>query len=525
MNLITDRWIPVIRQNGLHDLIVPWQIAETENPVVEINAPRPDFQGALYQFLIGLLQTGFAPEDEEQWLEYWDEAPDSNELQARFSQLAPAFELISDDGPAFLQDLALPDGEAKPIAALLIEAPGGKTLKDNLDHFIKRGLANQLCPSCAASALFTLQTNAPSGGVGHRVGLRGGGPLTTLVLPKATQTALWQKLWLNVFNQEDLQPLDNLEAAVMPWLGKTRTSEKGQITTPADVHPLHAYWGMPRRIRLSETPEPGVCDLCGCHAESLFREYRTKNYGTNYDGAWQHPLTPYRHDPKKVNPPLSLKGQQGGLGYRHWLGLALQDDSNGDKAAQIVRHYNQERGRMLADRGGAALWCFGYDMDNMKARCWYEARFPVFYLSVQQQHQLIGWAGELIDAARETVKILRSEVKIAWFRRPEDAKGDMSQIDTQFWQASEAEFFRLLDRLATLSAGGGMAPAEIYADWFAVLKSKMTGVFEVATLSSTPEDLDLKRIIKARKSMLDRFRNNKIIKELKAKAQSEEVAK
>jgi len=161
----------------------------------------------------------------------------------------------------------------------------------------------------------------------------------------------------------------------------------------------------------------------------------------------------------------------------------------------------------------------------MKARCWYEARFPVFYLSVQQQHQLIGWAGELIDAARETVKILRSEVKIAWFRRPEDAKGDMSQIDTQFWQASEAEFFRLLDRLATLSAGGGMAPAEIYADWFAVLKSKMTGVFEVATLSSTPEDLDLKRIIKARKSMLDRFRNNKIIKELKAKAQSEEVAK
>nr|WP_231886596.1 type I-E CRISPR-associated protein Cse1/CasA [Methylomonas methanica] len=69
-------------------------------------------------------------------------------------------------------------------------------------------MANQLCPSCAATALFTLQTNAPSGGVGHRVGLRGGGPLTTLVLPKASQTTLWQKLWLNVFNQEDLQSVD-----------------------------------------------------------------------------------------------------------------------------------------------------------------------------------------------------------------------------------------------------------------------------------------------------------------------------
>ena len=48
-------------------LIDPWQIAETDNPVVEINAPRPDFQGALYQLLIGLLQTCFAPEDEDQW--------------------------------------------------------------------------------------------------------------------------------------------------------------------------------------------------------------------------------------------------------------------------------------------------------------------------------------------------------------------------------------------------------------------------------------------------------------------------
>jgi CRISPR system Cascade subunit CasA len=67
MNLITDPWIPVIRRNG-PDKIKPWQIAETDNPVMELNAPRPDFQGALYQFLIGLVQTCFAPEDEDEWL-------------------------------------------------------------------------------------------------------------------------------------------------------------------------------------------------------------------------------------------------------------------------------------------------------------------------------------------------------------------------------------------------------------------------------------------------------------------------
>lgn len=43
MSLITQAWIPVIRQNGIHNIIVPWQIAEADNPVVKINAPRPDF--------------------------------------------------------------------------------------------------------------------------------------------------------------------------------------------------------------------------------------------------------------------------------------------------------------------------------------------------------------------------------------------------------------------------------------------------------------------------------------------------
>lgn len=520
MNLISDRWIPVIRQNGQMDLIAPWQITETDNSVIEINAPRPDFLGALYQFLIGLLQTCFAPEDEDQWLEYWQKTPKPKQLQMCFDKVVLAFELNS-DGPAFLQDFDLPDGETKTISALLIEAPGGKTLKDNLDHFIKRDSVNQLCPGCAATALFTLQTNAPSGGVGHRVGLRGGGPLTTLVVPKTTKATLWQKLWLNILNQEEIANAEHIDVQIMPWLGKTHISDKGQITTPDDVHPLHAYWGMPRRIRLAAIDEQGVCELCGCRADLLFREYRTKNYGTNYDGAWLHPLTPYHHISEKL--PLSLKGQRSGLGYRHWLGLALQDGGNGDKAAQIVQHYNQVRGRKLADRGGAALWCFGYDMDNMKARCWYEARFPVFYLIPQQRQNLIGWAGELIYAARETIKILRSEVKAAWFRRPEDAKGDMSQIDAQFWQATEADFYRLLEQLAELPGDIRMAPSDIYLTWLTTLNLKMIQVFETATLTAAPEDLDLKRIVNAKKSLLNRFYGNKTIKELKTRTKVEET--
>jgi len=325
MNLMTDKWIPVIRNDGTHDTIMPWQIAESENPVIEINAPRPDFQGALYQFLIGLLQTCLAPEDEDEWLELWEETPLPETLQTAFGAVEEAFELYNPDGAAFMQDYSLPEGEVKCIPALLLEAPGAKTIKDNLDHFIKRGVVECMCSACTASALFSLQINAPSGGQGHRVGLRGGGPLTTLIVSGKMDECLWHKLWMNILNKEEIAYSSNpSDCSVLPWMGATRLSEqKGAITTPETVHALQMYWGMPRRIRLNEPEDSGVCDICDRRNVSVFNTYRTKNFGTNYEGAWIHPLTPYRIDPKKEKPPLSLKGQEGGLGYRHWLGLVL----------------------------------------------------------------------------------------------------------------------------------------------------------------------------------------------------------
>lgn len=521
---MTDRWIPAICNDGTVEWIAPWQIAKPNNPVIEINAPRTDFQGALYQFLIGLLQTCFAPEDEDRWRDLWETMPIPEQLKAAFEKVAFAFELDNQDGEAFLQDYDLSDGETKQISALLIDAPGRKTLKDHLDHFVKGGQVNQLCSSCTATALFALQTNAPSGGVGHRVGLRGGGPLTTLLMPENNTATLWQKLWLNVLNQEEITPALTMDASIFPWLTATRLSKKtGAITTPIDVHPLQAYWGMPRRIRLETKIEHRVCDLCGNHAETLYTEYRTKNYGVNYDGAWVHPLTPYRFDLNKKELPLSLKGQQGGLGYRHWLGLALQDSENGDKAATVVQFFNNERGREFGNYL-ALLWCFGYDMDNMKARCWYESRYPVYYLDEQQKNNLMDWAAELISSAREIVKLLRIQIKEAWFRRPKDVKGDMSHIDTQFWQATESDFYSNLEKLAKLPGETGMAPPEIYLAWFKTLQKQVFRIFETATLENVPEDLDLKRIIAARNELKKRFYGNKAIKNLKVKATLEEAA-
>ena len=175
----------------------------------------------------------------------YDEAPSQDELQEAFDKVVHAFN-VTGDGPLFMQDFdPLDDAKPTTVAGLLIEAPGANGLRLNTDHFVKRGIGSVMSLEMAVLALFTLQINAPAGGAGYRVGLRGGGPLTTLLLPSADNTTLWQKLWLNVIDL-DAWPYDEPDlhsGDVFPWLAPTKKSDqKGTEIYAPDVHPLHMYW-------------------------------------------------------------------------------------------------------------------------------------------------------------------------------------------------------------------------------------------------------------------------------------------
>ena len=109
-------------------------------------------------------------------------ATGTGDPRRKFARVAHAFDLDG-PGPRFLQDLdPLEGADDKEIAALLIDAPGAQTLRNNADLFVKRGGAPVLSRATAAMALCTLNAYAPSGGAGHRTSLRGGGPMTTLVV-------------------------------------------------------------------------------------------------------------------------------------------------------------------------------------------------------------------------------------------------------------------------------------------------------------------------------------------------------
>ena len=528
MNLINDEWIPVIRENRKREKIAPWQIAETHNPVVEIAAPRPDFQGGLYQFLIGLLQSTFVLKNTDDWLKHFFTPPTLNEMQENFDKVATAFELYApDSAPAFLQEYSFPEpakGSGNPISYLLIDAPGEKTCKDNLDHFVKRDAVTGMCESCTATALFTLQTNAPAGGQGHRVGLRGGGPLTTLLVPEDDNASLWRKLWLNVFVDDDYfnSGVSPVSEGVFPWMGPTRLSDKsGGATLPGDVHLLQMYWGMPRRLRLEPSESSGVCGLCGDHDRRLFSSYRTEARGINYEGPWRHPLTPYREDPKQNDPPGSLKGQKGGLGYRHWLSLAFKDPEKHQTAARVVQSYAQDIAWMLEEKGvHADIWCFGYDMDNMKARCWYEQRMPTIFIDDDEDRELfIHCTTQLITAAGDVVGLLQRQVKAAWFSRPADVKGDTSMIAVSFWNATEEDFYRQLSQLKEhIIQKTRTMPPEVAGDWLNIVTRHARELFDYWVLEGNAEDMNMKRIIRARLDMYRKLKSHGSLKNLEQKA-------
>ena len=138
-SLINAAWLPVRRRSGAVEHIQPWRVTDGigEDPFVAFAWPRPDFNGAAHEFLIGLLSTAAAPGDDEEWEDWWQSPPAPEILEERYARIAHAFDLDG-PGPRFLQDLdPLESAEDKEIAALLIDAPGAQTLRHNADLFVK----------------------------------------------------------------------------------------------------------------------------------------------------------------------------------------------------------------------------------------------------------------------------------------------------------------------------------------------------------------------------------------------------
>ena len=535
-NLIDDPWIPIRRESGKHELIAPWQVTETKDPIISIDALRPDFNGALMQFLIGLLQTTVTPDNHDKWVDWLEEPPSPESLKKIFSKYSHAFELQNKHG-SFMQDFdELEDALLKTIAKLLIDYPGGNTIKTNTDHFIKRGGIEKLCVSCTATALFSLQTNAPGGGQGHRTSLRGGGPLTTLVLldeQSDLPSDLWRNIWLNELDLQQLNSLSGDESKqslddIFPWLAPTRTSEEsaGCETTPIDTHPLQMYWGMPRRISIQwQSGLLGDCDLCHVYSDQLITHYRTKPHGVNYSGAWQHPLSP--HAMHEEGNLLPLHVQPGGITYQHWSRLALSSDNEQNYSnAAVVNRYR----RFLSDINAEhvdqkeqfILTAFGYDTDNAKVRCWYEHTFPLINVPSNIRIEFEARVQVLTETSEKVARFVRSCIKESWFNRPADAKGDISFLLQAFYQHTENDFYIAIKALPANIADSH--DKDILNRWHTTLQKAAFKLFDYWAIRGDFTHANPRRIASARDKLKGLIYSKKIKQALLMSEKIKEVA-
>lgn len=513
MNIISQPWLPFLFRNGE---IKTLSIDAISHPdIIDFSLNRADFQGAAYQFAIGLLQTVFAPEDEDEWADYYENPPSSDKLKKQFNKVDHAFN-VTGDAPLFMQDFSsLEEQKSTPIAQLLIDAPGENGIKQNTDHFIKKGIADVMSLEMAVLALFTLQLNAPSGGQGHRVGLRGGGPLTTLVLPTHENASLWQKLWLNVINREywEYDDPDYYSEHVFPWLKSIKLKENVEYKVfPTDAHPLSMYWAMPRRIRLQPENNVEICQITGEKKEITVKSYLTKNYGLDYQEGWLHPLTPYYWDAKKAeSAPNSIKGRQGGIHYNLWDRLTFSSDENGQKCAKVVSHFLKYSSELALSKK-PRLFIFGYDMDNMKPRGWYALEMPIFHVEDKYYNKIINEIKIIQLLTSECVRSLRNQVKAAWFEKPTEAKGDFSFIDLNFWQKSETIFFIVVqDIIEQIQKEDYLTPKQAET-WLNGLRRICFLIFDEYVLSAIGTQRTMADSIKARKNLVKDLYGNKKIK-------------
>jgi CRISPR system Cascade subunit CasA len=446
VNLITDPWIPVRMRSGVRRLIRPAELADPVDPPVELDAERPDFNGALAQFLIGLIQYAAAPESEDDWAHWLRHPPTIGELDGALAQLASAFDMEGDK--PFMQDAGLDPAvlEARSINALLLETPGDNALVNNTDLFIKRSDVPGLSAELAALSLLTLQTNAPSGGQGHRTSLRGGGPLTTLIWPEMLThptvsgqanipATLWQKVWFNV--QPDLSQPPQDHSIALPWIAPCLTSEGGRTVREASarIPSKREHWGLctfatPRRIRLlwNDDAQPRYCV-----------GFVTQNYGANYPSDFfQHPASPYYRTKDGNWLPLHIRAS--GFGYRDYTSLCVGPVANDEdrRVAEIVTYAVTSPQRRAALCGTSALWAFGFAMDNMKVLAWHEAHYPIFVeLDHDARKILSNEAGKLVAAADETGKLLTQSIR--------KLGGDADLAVRELRSASEPTFYALLE--------------------------------------------------------------------------------
>jgi CRISPR system Cascade subunit CasA len=539
-NLLEQQWIPVVRNDGSRHWIRPSEITSDydTNPIMRVDSNRADFNGALLQFLIGLLQTCSAPEKPDDpslkyipWQTRFKTPPSTEELQVEFDVYKDAFNL---DGeyPRFMQDATVQDGGAIwTINKLLIDGFGAS------DHFGKFDSIKGIGYRSLAMAIISHQINTTSSAAGaqnqHRSSLRNAGFLTTIIgsnkqnLQKGT---LWETLWLNVLptiilNSVSGNPDKTEIKHIFPWMGSTRLSHKngGIDTTPEDVNPLMMFWATPRRVHVDfDVIVNGLCAIEPKQNETLVTTFLVKPDGNNYS-LWKHTLTPTRCDENNM-PTSFFKTDRNGVRYSDWLGI-ISNARFGEstlQSADVVKYYNLETEEVRDCRNVIApntrIIAFGFMNDNAKILTYRFNEMPLYYIPndvIENTNRIVE---RIVQSSSATIKKLRDAIKAydnikhykfkdnkwQWISNKQKSSKESSLVagaEQLFWNNTEKPFYEIVPRIIeTLKQNNNTTSPEIVEikhEWRKILADTALGIFKQISKSAPLEQCDMPSIMRA----------------------------
>ncbi|MCB1508835.1 MAG: type I-E CRISPR-associated protein Cse1/CasA [Hyphomicrobiaceae bacterium] len=514
-NLLTGPFFPVRTRSGARRWVSFADLAKREGDEAPVAFawPRSDFNAACFELAIGVAALALDLARPEDWHDEWCEPDGPEALADKIAPFVHAFAFLG-EGPCFLQDLAPLPGDPNPVEALLIDTPGANGQKKNADLLTHGGRYPQLGLPAAAMALYTLQQFAPSGGAGNRTSMRGGGPMTCLVLPGAhqdgTPACLWDIVLANLPLVTDGVPRQKLER-VFPWLAPTLTSGKdtgGQVIHENDprVHPLQAFFGMPRRLRLVAGETEGTCAMTG-ETGPVVTGFVQVPYGVNY-GLWSHPLTPYRRL-KPEGEPYPAKPKSAHMGYRDWVSVTYGDPvSKTADPAQNVQHLlkrSAELRQKPCTRADPRLRIAGWAMSNMEAIAFLDSEQPLYLAEDEGAAKaLAGFALQMAGAADFAAGLLRNALRRALFSENasvDTAKGLFHAARASFYAETESAFHQ---HLGHLNEDGGHR-GEALRRWLHKMHDVAERLFDDATADVEANGDAMRRIADAASLMRAAF--------------------
>jgi len=518
-NLLFDSWIPIkTRQGGNRPLIKAYEIVQKD--IIGLDAPRADFNAALMQFLIGLLQTVLAPKNPKEWRTLFNQPPSEDELKRKFKEkdIEDAF-YLDGDGYRFMQDISIKDqGNMAGVIKLIPGIVGENTVKKNKDFFLKSSQLSRVSVSNLVTGLYLYHNYCLSEKGGkfgqHHGSFRKRNTLTVFIIKEAG--SLWENLWLNIIQNNKYRALisSDLIESNFVWMHDF-PNEKKQNDNNMTIKDI--YWSMPRRVWVDFTElKKGICDLTSKETEVIENIFIKEN-GIEYrTELTRHPLIPYSKDDKGVHP-IKINGE--GITYGDWLALV-----GGDTASEnLLEHMNRN-----LDGSFKILVC-GYLNHSREAKtlCWFQNKMPIYGTGLEKdvQKAIENEIDRYIQASNKIGNsrggYLTTAIKSAWFGESKEKNKDKkkafnnergTEIAKSFWTNTENKFYELIKKMYDNSHDlTDEERFKLKRDWYRHIKDEATKLFNLWAFKSSIQT-NPRRIAEAHNKLLINL-NSKSLKQ------------